>query len=124
MTRVILAVALMLTSVSVVSAQEGKIRQTNQNVNVEGRLNQPLQFTVAGQLSDTLIVRDCNGNQLLCLTLQQLKSSSYATSSYLGSGGEWAVRVCLPKATAIYNNGAVRVRRGSTVIDMDPIKLN
>ena len=121
---VIGVIAIVSNLTTIAQGQEGKIRQATQNSIVQGAVGQTLNFTVTGQLTDTVAVRDRNGVLLFHLTFNQLKNSVYCQSSFVGSNGETNVRVAIHNIAQRFNQGIVRIKRGSAMIDTDRIVLN
>ena len=108
---------------AVASAGEGKIRQASQNRVINGRLGGEVRFTVAGKPSDVVFVKT-RRKTFAALTIRKLKNSPLSGGSYRGSGGDTVVRVRIRNAQAEFNGGSVKIFRGSTRIDSDPVRLH
>lgn len=104
-------------------AGEGKIRQADQNLVINGNVNRPLLFTVVGQPNDIVAVHYRNGRLFQAVTIAQLLRSPLSQGSYEGSGGDIAVRVCITSAQADFNQGTVSICRGAGIVDRDRIVL-
>lgn len=112
----LVALVAISASASVVCADETRIRQADQNREVDnGAPGCPLLFTATGYLNDQFCSPFANG------TIAQLCTNPYVYDVVHHSGGQTSIRFCVPNPNRAWNQSTVWVQRGSTVIDRDRV---
>ena len=96
---------------------------------IVGRLNGACRFSVTGAFNDTVTVSfgPLGGNGGFTCTIRDLaqrKVNALQTFSVEQlPDGQTRILLGVDRATAIFNGGTVTLRRGSAVIDIDPIVI-
>lgn len=118
------AAVMALAFTGTAAAQEGVIRQSNNQrtqINVSGG---QATFTIVGLPGDQCFGRLPNGALFFAGTLSNLRFSSWATSWSPRPGGKFAVTFRFTGIPPMVNGGQVLVKRNGTVIDADVVRVN
>jgi len=102
-------------------AGEGKIRQASQNLVVVGKVNGLTKFSATGPRYDVIYIK--KKGRVLTHNVIPYLGQNWTRSRVAHSGGGFTIRCKFDVTPANYNGGNVVVKRGTTVVDKDPIVL-